>query len=100
MEKLDCLFSYGIMLGVIIYTLLFSKIFINISLYTINIIKIVFLDIIIKPTKLIFRIFKKIIFRPITFLIINIKKILSEFKIILKKMLKKKKKNEYKKDFV
>lgn len=93
----------GIFIGLSIYLLLFSKIFIRINLFIINIIKWTLYFIIIIPLKAIFSVVKKIIFKPISFIIINFKKsgcsILSNLKIKLKNLHNKNKKNEYKKDF-
>ena len=89
----------GILIGTLIYMLLFSKIFIKINLYIINFIKKVFYFIIIIPIKFIYKIIDGIIFKPISFIIINIRKIVSNFKIKIKSVYNKKKKDEYKKDF-
>lgn len=89
----------GILIGTLIYMLLFSKIFIKINLYIINFIKKVFYFIIIIPIKFIYKIIDRIIFKPISFIIINIRKIVSNFKIKIKSLYNKKKKDEYKKDF-
>lgn len=89
----------GILIGTLIYMLLFSKIFIKINLYIINFIKKVFYFIIIIPIKFIYKIIDMIIFKPISFIIINIRKIVSNFKIKIKSVYNKKKKDEYKKDF-
>ena len=90
----------GIAIGIIVYMLIFSKIFIKINLYIINIMKNITDYVLIKPFKFIFNIVKKIIFKPATFLIINLKKILSVFRINIKSLLFKKKKNESEKDLV
>lgn len=80
--------------------LLFSKIFIKVNLYVINLLKDVISFVFLKPIKSIAKIIKKIIFKPIVFLLINIRKKLSVFKKIFKSLFNKKKKNECKKDFV
>ena len=90
----------GIAIGVAIYMLLFSKVFIKTNLYIINIIKTIITFLIIKPVSFISKILRKIIFKPTTFLFINIRKFLSVFKINIKNLFNKKKKNECKKDFV
>lgn len=89
----------GIFIGVAIYLLLFSKAFIKINLFIINIIKRIVYYIIIVPLKLILNIIKKIIFRPASFIIINFRKSLSNLIIKLKNLHNKNKKSEYKKDF-
>lgn len=91
---------YGIAIGVATYMLLFSKVFIRINLYIINIIKRIIKLLIIKPALFISKIIRKIVFKPTTFLFINIRKFLSVFKINIKNLFNKKKKHEYKKDFV
>lgn len=80
--------------------LLFSKVFIKINVYIINITKTIIAFLIIKPAVFIYKIIKKIVLKLTTFLLINIKKILSVFIINLKSLFNKKKKNECKKDFV
>lgn len=80
--------------------LLFSKIFIKVNLYIINFVKVIISFAFLNPFKFIIRLFKRIIFKPITFLFINIRKILSTFKINFKSLFNKKKKDECKKDFV
>ena len=87
-------------MGIAIYMLLFSEVFIKINLYIINIIKTITTFLIIKPAIGIFKIIKKIIFKPTIFLFINIRKILSTFKINIKNLFNKKKKDECRKDFV
>ena len=89
----------GILCGVLIYMLWFSKVFINISVFLINFLKRIINLIIIFPIITILRVLKKIIFKPVSFLIINFRKNLSNFKIKLKKICFKKKKNNFKKDF-
>lgn len=91
---------YGIAIGIAIYMLLFSKVFIKINLYIINIIKTITTFVIIKPAIGIVKVIKKIILKPTVFLCINIRKKLSTFKININKLFNKKKKNECGKDFV
>lgn len=100
MENYEHFYSYGIALGIAIYMLLFSKVFIKINLYIINLLKIIISFVILKPINILTKIFKKVIFRPTTFLLINIRKNLSVFKINIKSLYNKKKKHECKKDFV
>lgn len=89
----------GITIGALIYMLLFSRIFIKINLYIINVIKKIFNNIVIIPILFIYNVLKKIIFKPILFIIINFRKSVSNFKTKLKSLYNKKKKEEYKKDF-
>ena len=89
----------GIFIGVSIYLLLFSKSFIKINLYIINIIKKIIYYSVIIPLNFVFKLFKKIIFNPACFIIINFRKTLSNLIIKLKNLLNKNKKSEYKKDF-
>lgn len=89
----------GIFIGISIYLLLFSKSFIKINLYIINIIEKVIYYIIILPVNFILKLFKKIIFKPTSFIIINFKKSLSNLIVKSKNLHNKNKKSEYKKDF-
>ena len=89
----------GIILGVSIYMLVFSKIFIKVSVLIINFVKKIISIIIIKPIKIIFKFLKKVILKPIFFMFINLRKILSKFKKLFLKMYKNKKKQEDRKDF-
>lgn len=77
----------GVVLGAIIYLLLFSKLFIKISVSIISWIKKIIIFIIIKPVKYLVKLFRKIFIKPISFIIINIKKI----SIIPKEKIDKKK---------
>lgn len=89
----------GIIIGTLMYMLIFSKIFMKVNLYIINLFKKLFYTIIILPFMFIFKILKRIIFKPISFLIVNFKKTLSNFKLKIKNLFNKKKKNNYEKDF-
>lgn len=89
----------GIFIGVSIYLLLFSKSFIKINLYIINMLKKTIYYILIIPVNFAFKLFKKIIFKPASFIIINFRKTLSNLIIKLKNLHNKNKKSEYKKDF-
>ena len=78
----------GIALGLTIYLLLFSKIFININVKIIDVIKKMIgyiFNILFLPIRVILIFLKKRIFKPISFVIINIKK---SFKNIFIKMSK------------
>ena len=89
----------GILCGVLIYMLMFSKIFIKANLVIIKFIKKIYYFAIIIPVSFIYNFLKRIIFKPISFLIINLRKTLSNFILKLKKLFFKKKKYNYKKDF-
>lgn len=88
----------GILLGAIIYLLVFSKTFIKISLFIIKIIKKVVYVIIIVPIKFLAKIIRKIFIKPFFFIFVNVRKILSNFKLNLIKMYNKNKKSKLKKD--
>lgn len=93
----------GVILGAAIYMLIFSKFFINISVYIINIIKKIFIILIIIPIKFIINILNKIIWKPLKKILGWFKhlftKILSIFKIKTQKIKIKKRKNKNKKEF-
>ena len=77
----------GLLIGVLVYMLFISKFFIKINVAIITFIKNIIckiLKFILYPIKFIFKIIRKI-FKPFTFFVINIKKVLSNFK---KKMIK------------
>ena len=88
----------GVLIGVSIYILIFSKLFINISVFIIGIIKKTIKTFIIVPTKFIIKTFKTFIVNPILhvikklfylksiqFIIINLKKIVLNHRIFKKK---------------
>ena len=67
----------GMVIGVILYILLFSKYIIKFNVQLINIIKIIIhkcLNIILVPITFIKKLLKKIFFKPISFITINIEK--------------------------
>ena len=64
----------GIILGVSIYMLIFSKMFINTSVFIIKVIKRIFNIIIIIPIKFFIKIINKIIFKPLTKIYIILQK--------------------------
>ena len=99
MENLEAIFLFGITIGIVIYTLIFSKIFIKTNLYLISLIKKIVVIIILGPIKYLYMILRKVIFKPVIFIFINIGKILSKYKFKVKSLKKKNKKNDYKKDF-
>lgn len=71
----------GIILGLTLYLLIFSKIFINVSVYIINILKKVFNILIITPIKFIKQMLRKVIFKPIVFVCFNVRKFYKQNKI-------------------
>ena len=90
----------GISIGAIIYLILFSKIFIIVNVFIINILKKIIYYILIIPIRTINNFLKKIIFKPISFVFINFKKNMSKLKLKPKKINKNNKKIEYKKDLM
>lgn len=89
----------GITIGITIYMLFFSKVFIKINLYIINLFKKVFYYIFIIPALFVIKIFKKMFFIPIKHLLKKINKSLSFFRIKIKDVKNNKKKEKNKKDF-
>ena len=89
----------GVFIGLALYMLLFSKIFIKVNLFIVKIIKQVFKYILVIPIKYIFKCIRKILLAPISFVFINLRKTLSNFKKKIISLHNKKKKNEFKKDF-
>ena len=86
----------GILIGIIIYMLTLSKIFIKCNVYIIekikNIIFVIFKIIKIPINyviKMFVKIFRKIFFKPISFIFINFRKLMSKKFINSKKILKK-----------
>ena len=81
----------GILIGIVLYILLFSKYVIKINVFIINKIKwfiSIILKIIFMPFKFIFNILKKSLLKPISFIFINIKK--DMYKITKKMTIKNK----------
>lgn len=81
----------GILIGIVLYILLFSKYVIKINVFIINKIKwfiLIILKIIFMPFKFIFNILKKSLLKPISFIFINIKK--DMYKITKKMTIKNK----------
>lgn len=67
----------GIILGVSLYLLTFSKYFIKINVFLINLIKLItekIVSAVFYPIKVILKLLRKIFLRPISFIIINFKK--------------------------
>lgn len=89
----------GITIGINIYMLFFSKVFIKINLYIINLFKKVFYYIFIIPALFVIKIFKKTFFIPIKHLLKKINKSLSFFRAKIKDVKNNKKKEKNKKDF-
>ena len=86
---------FGICTGLILYLLLFSKIFVTANVKILIFIKRicnVFFKIIISPIKFVIKFIKRLTFKPISFIIINVKK-------MTKNTIKKRKKDRIKKDF-
>ena len=65
----------GILIGTLMYMLLFSKFFINVSTYIIKVIKKIFHILIFIPINFILKVIKKIVFKPIVLLCINVGKL-------------------------
>lgn len=78
----------GVAIGLIIYLLLFSKIFIRVNVKVISLLKqffLVLLKVISVPIKIVLNFIRKILFKPISFIFINIRK---NVKNIINKMSK------------
>lgn len=88
----------GILVGVCIYLLLFSRLFIKVNVFIIDILKRIIYYVLILPSKTLFKYLRKIIFKPVSFIFINLRKNMSKFKIKTKKTNKKDKKINSKKD--
>lgn len=65
---------FGVILGVILYLLGFSKIFITLSTKIVLFVKKCIKNIIIKPLLYVIKSLKKLLMKPITFIFINFKK--------------------------
>ena len=93
----------GIVAGISIYILIFSKIFVNTSVFIINLLKKTFNILIIVPIKFISKLIYKILIKPLVFISRKIKKIikkiLSNIGINSKKLSFIKKISKNKKDF-
>ena len=77
----------GICIGLVIYLLVFSKLFIKFSVYIINFLKKVIQIIIIKPIQFILKLFNKILIKPTILICINIKKLFKKRKNKRQKLL-------------
>lgn len=99
----------GIILGVLVYMLTLSKLFIKINVTIITFLKNIFgkmIKILIYPFQCIIKLLQRIFFRPFSFIIINFKKIISQLTKSLQKVgnkakniKNKAKKSVQKKDF-
>lgn len=89
----------GLTIGVLLYLLAFSKIFINISVNIISLIKKIINTILIIPIMYLVKLVRKVLFKPIVFISINIGRMLSNFIEKLKFSKIKKKKSKKEKDF-
>ena len=78
----------GISCGTILYLLLFSKLFINVNVFAINLLKKIIFYSLIMPITTIYNFLKRILLKPIRFIFINLNKIMSKFKIKRKKLEK------------
>ena len=74
----------GMLFGISIYLLVFSRVFIKISVTIITFISKIVTLVIIVPIKYILKLLRKIIFKPISFIFINLKKFKSLFVYISK----------------
>lgn len=70
----------GVFFGLLLYFLVFSKVFIKISVTVISIIKKIVNIVIIKPIKSIYKLIKKIFFKPIVFICISLQKSTIKYK--------------------
>ena len=89
----------GIISGFIVYSLIFSKLFIDISVYSIKFIKKLINMLIIVPVKFFIRTINKIIYKPTIFICINMTKLLKKTIYFTKKSIFSHKKFKNKKDF-
>ena len=90
----------GIISGFLVYFLIFSKLFVDISVYTIKLIKKLINMLIIVPFKFFIKIINKIIYKPTIFLCINMTKLLKKIIYFPKKSIFSHKNFKSKKDFV
>lgn len=76
---------FGMALGIALYMLTFSKIFVKLSVNIILFVKKIINFIIVRPIKFIFKWLKKLIFKPIRFVFINFRKSLKKLQFFGKK---------------
>ena len=92
----------GLILGITVYMLIFSKIFIKVLVHIINFIKKIFNIFILIPIKFAMKIINKVLYKPIIFICVNttkfFKKIMSFFKIHIRKVFFKLRDYKNKKD--
>ena len=86
----------GIVLGILLYILGFSRIFVKMSVEIILFVKKVINMIIIKPILSIYKAIKSLIYRPLRVMFINLRKMISN----VKKLQLFGKKSQYKKDLI
>lgn len=89
----------GVILGVSLYMLIFSKMFINTSVCIIKIIKRIFNIIIIIPIKFLIRIINKIFLKPLKKIFVFLQRKMSIINEKIKKLYFKNRKYKNKKDF-
>ena len=90
----------GLIIGSLLYMLLFSKTFIKINLYIINLFKKIIYFTLVLPIQFVSKLLRKILLKPISFIIINFRRTVSNFKIKVKNLCNNKKKVDCKKDFI
>lgn len=78
----------GILMGTILYLLLFSKIFITVNVFVISLLKKIVYYSFILPIKTVYKYLKRTILKPIRFIFINLRKTMSKFRIKRKKLEK------------
>ena len=78
----------GIIIGTILYLLLFSKLFIRINVLIINLLKKAIYYVLIVPIKSIISFLKTILLKPISFIVINLKKVCHFLKLNIKILIK------------
>lgn len=81
----------GVAIGVILYMLIISSYVIKINVYLINILKKIFsgiIKIILIPFKFLYKFIKQLFFKPVSFLIINLRKISTNFSKKVKNNIK------------
>ena len=89
----------GIISGFLVYFLIFSKLFVDISVYTIKLIKKLINMLIIVPFRFFVKTINKIIYKPTIFLCVNMTKIFKKMIYFSKKSIFSHQKFKNKKDF-
>lgn len=90
----------GVFIGLIIYMIAFSKIFISLNVKIIQVIKKVVYIVIIKPIGYIIRFLKNILRKPIYFVFVNTRRMLSKIKLKPLKFHKNDKNKDFQKDLI